>query len=127
MRLKDVGTDRRGTGKSFQTYLTQNDLEEEDEMRAMEELYSKLHPDELGGDGSDGYTEPGGRSRGARGEGDPEYPGDTEKEDCSSELEDQAGKGIGTRVWPPARPWSERIEQVPKFVVIGRIRQGYTG
>ena len=57
LQVKDVGTDRKAGNKPFQTYLTQNDLDKEDEIRALEELYNELQPDEFGGDGSDGYIE----------------------------------------------------------------------
>ena len=57
LQVKDVGTDRKVGSKSFQTYLTQNDADEEDEIRAFEEFYNELHPDDCGGDGSDGYID----------------------------------------------------------------------
>ena len=57
LQAKEVGTDKKGNSKVYQTFATNLDPEDDDELRAMEEIYRELHPEEPGGDESEGDPE----------------------------------------------------------------------
>ena len=49
LQARDVGTERKGNAKTFQTLATTTiEPDEEDELCAMEEIYRELHPEDLG-------------------------------------------------------------------------------
>ena len=54
LQARDVGVERKVNTKTYQTLATTNvEPEEEDELRAMEEIYRELHPDDCGEDESE--------------------------------------------------------------------------
>lgn len=58
LQARDVGVERKGGSKTYQSYATTTvEPEDEDELQAMEEIYRELHPDEGGEEGSELGTE----------------------------------------------------------------------
>eukprot|EP00435_Cladocopium_sp_Y103_P073784 s36_g45.t1 len=57
LQARDVGVERKGTTKTYQTFATNIEPEDEDELRAMEEIYRELQPEDLVGEESEHATE----------------------------------------------------------------------